>query len=87
MPSASASKVTVALSVSTSASALALRHLLAVLLEPADDRPLLHRVRQAGHDDLGHGGPQRTGAMPARSRTAEAIASAPGMNASSSVGL
>jgi hypothetical protein len=30
--------------------------LVAVLLEPAQDRALLHRVGQAGHDDVGHGG-------------------------------
>ena len=36
---------------------------LAVLLEPADDRPLLHRVGQPGHDHLRHGR-----SLPARER-------------------
>ena len=40
---------------------------VAVLLEPAEDRALLHRVRQARHRDLGHG---------IRSRAAPTIVSA-----------
>src|SRR4029077_4524683 len=29
-------------------------HLLAHPLQPGEDRPLLHRVREPGHDDVGH---------------------------------
>ena len=49
---------------------LAALHLVAVGLEPLQDRALLHRVGQAGHDDVGHGV-----AAPRRSRKVASAAS------------
>ena len=54
VPSASASNVTVALSVSTSAIGSPFDTTSPSLLQPADDRALLHRVRQPRHHELWH---------------------------------
>ena len=63
---------------------LARRDDVAVALQPTNDRALLHRVRQPRHHDLGHVSSPRFPRARARRRR---CASAPGMNASSSVGL
>ena len=65
-----------ALSVSISTSSSPARHLVAVGLEPLEDRALLHGVGQTGHRDIGHGrkctdqAAAATSRRPGRSRTA-----------------